>query len=187
MRFLRTAPREQRFSATEPSDDWDPNVTQSTSAKRKNASVTLATLFVGSPYVQRSTQQWPLEVFLEFRGPQCRVPGHATLHVSCGDQQVWRDRPRCGQNTQDLSATCEQRRKMRSRNLSHRDVLRSVQIRRVNIPSHKCDGFPAKPRTNVPASRPKDGSQPQCETQAGAGHACQQGNARVPMAEGERH
>ena len=52
---------------------------------------------------------------LEIRGPQCRLPSHVALHVSCGDQQVGRDRSMLGRNIQDLPATCELRRNKRSR------------------------------------------------------------------------
>ncbi|MYA87649.1 MAG: hypothetical protein F4X97_04215 [Boseongicola sp. SB0662_bin_57] len=50
----------------------------------------------------------------------------------------------------------------------------------VNTPSHKCDGFSAKPRANAPASRPKASSWVQCEKPSGSDHACQQG-ARIPL------
>ena len=47
----------------------------------------------------------------------------------------------------------------------------------VNTPSPKFDGFSAKPRTNVPTSRPKASSRAQCEKPAGSDHACLQERA----------
>ncbi len=53
------------------------------------------------------------------------------------------------------------------------------QAQHVSTSSPEGDGFSAKPRTNVPTSRPKAGSQPQCEKPTGSGQACLQG-ARIP-------
>ena len=50
----------------------------------------------------------------------------------------------------------------------------------VNTPSHECDGFSAKPRSNLPASRPKASSWPHCPEHTLSGHALQRG-ARIHL------
>ena len=50
----------------------------------------------------------------------------------------------------------------------------------VNTPSHECDGFSAKPRSNLPASRPKASSWPHCPEHTLSRHALQRG-ARIHL------
>ncbi len=57
-------------------------------------------------------------------------------------------------------------------------ALRPEQF--VNTPSHKCDGFSTKPRSNLPASRPKASSWPHCPEHTLSGHALQRG-ARIHL------